>query len=245
MFQRIGNSKQTKWSLAVLLKCLISISACSSSGDKPPADDDLNGTTLAVGAPGYAVSTKGSVYVFILDNGRWKKQAAINPSDSTVDDGFGQDLSLSANGNTLAVGAFVFTRQHGNWTEQAFLKASNHNTGDAFGSAVSLSADGRLLAVGTSNERSYASGVNGNQNDDSEEGSGAVYIFSLKDSAWRQTAYLKARNGDVYDYFGDTTLSADGNTLAVSAGQEGKNYLNMPGPYYRPLFYNSPAVYLY
>ncbi len=40
MRQRSGFSDQAKWSLAILPICLIGISACSSSSDKPSADDD-------------------------------------------------------------------------------------------------------------------------------------------------------------------------------------------------------------
>ncbi len=40
MCQLFAYYDQTKWSLAILLACLISLSACSSSSDKSPADDD-------------------------------------------------------------------------------------------------------------------------------------------------------------------------------------------------------------
>src|SRR5690554_732794 len=58
-----------------------------------------------------------------------------------------------------------------------YFKASNAASDDYFGGAVSLSGDGRTLAVGAQHEDSAATGVNGNQNDNSAVGSGAVYIF--------------------------------------------------------------------
>ena len=40
--------------------------------------------------------------------------------------------------------------------------------------------DGRLMAVGARNESSSAKGINGDQNDNSAPGSGAVYIFAYQ-----------------------------------------------------------------
>jgi len=58
--------------------------------------------------------------------------------------------------------------------EQGYLKASNTGARDWFGYSVSLSGD--TLAVGAPGEDSAATGVNGNQSDDSAEDSGAVYV---------------------------------------------------------------------
>src|SRR6266699_400602 len=69
--------------------------------------------------------------------------------------------------------------------QTAFLKASNPHMGDRFGDggpldghAVALSGDGNTLAVGAPSESSAARGVDGNQNDTSLYGAGAVYIFT-------------------------------------------------------------------
>ena len=69
---------------------------------------------------------------------------------------------------------YVFTRSGRTWSQQAYLKASNTGTGDEFGSSVSLSGD--TLAVGAYWEDSNATGVNGDQNDNSARSSGAVYV---------------------------------------------------------------------
>ena len=72
--------------------------------------------------------------------------------------------------------AYVFRRTGGIWAQKAYLKASNTSGGDFFG-FVRLSADGRTLAVGAYWEDSNATGVNGNQGDNSSQDSGAVYVF--------------------------------------------------------------------
>jgi hypothetical protein len=58
------------------------------------------------------------------------------------------------------------------------VKASNAEAYDEFGSSMALSKDGKLIAIGARSEASAAKGVNGNQNDNSAMGAGAVYIFT-------------------------------------------------------------------
>ncbi|MCS7101160.1 MAG: hypothetical protein NZL99_05610 [Burkholderiaceae bacterium] len=58
-----------------------------------------------------------------------------------------------------------------------YFKASNTGAGDVFGASVALSADGNTLAVGAPYEESNATGIGGNQNDNSAADSGAVYLF--------------------------------------------------------------------
>jgi hypothetical protein len=62
--------------------------------------------------------------------------------------------------------------------QQAYIKGSNTQAYDEFGGSVALSRDGRTLAVGARGEDSAATGVNGNQADNSVDESGAVYVFA-------------------------------------------------------------------
>src|SRR6266705_933083 len=158
----------------------------------------------------------------------------------------GHGVALSGDGNTLAVGTpsessgakgingnqndnsvynagavYVFARRNNTWTEQAYIKASNPGQSDKFGFVVSLSQDGNTLAVSAVWEGSAAKGINGDQNDNSQLGSGAVYVFTRTGTAWSQQAYIKASNTDANDLFGYSVgLSADGNTLAASSYDE-------------------------
>jgi len=68
-------------------------------------------------------------------------------------------------------------RSNGLWQQRAYLKASNTAGGFVFGRSVSLSADGATLAVGASSEFSAATGINGDQTDNSANSSGAVYLY--------------------------------------------------------------------
>jgi len=171
---------------------------------------------------------------------------ASSPSERAQ---FGDAVALSGDGNTLVVGAraessaaagingnqgdasalssgavYVFARQGDRWLQQAYLKASNPGINDQFGSLVALSADGNTLAVSAYFEDSRATGVNGDQTDNSIEQSGAVYVFVRTGALWSQQAYLKASNtgeAEDGDQFGfSLALSDDGNTLAAGAISE-------------------------
>ncbi len=159
---------------------------------------------------------------------------------------YGLSAALSNDGNTLAVSsifedsaaagvngdedddsaldagaAYIFIRGEVGWVQQAYIKASNSESSDQFGYSVALSGDGDTLAVGANLEASNATGVNGDQADNSDFGSGAVYVFGRRDGAWSQLAYLKASNTDAGDVFGyQVALSYDGNTVAVAAQGE-------------------------
>src|SRR5262249_35134640 len=116
---------------------------------------------------------------------------------------------------------YVFTRTPSSWSQEAYVKASNPGAGDAFGFCVALSADGSTLAAGASGEDSVATGINGNQADNSASNAGAGYAFARNGTRWSQQAYVKASSTEAGDSFGaSVALSADGAVLAVGAPLE-------------------------
>ena len=141
---------------------------------------------------------------------------------------------------------YVYTRSGTNWSQQAYIKASNTDANDYFGWSVALSGDGSTLAVGASYEHSAATGINGNQGDNSTAGAGAVYMFTRSGSTWGQQAYIKASNTNASDNFGaSVALSADGSTLAVGAWREASTATGING---NQADNNAPyagAVYVY
>lgn len=194
----------------------------------------------------------GAVYVFTRDeNEGWSQQAYIKASNVDGLDYFGYSISLSGGGDTFIVGApnedsnyqgvstngegeanedepgsgaaYIFRRNDaGQWLQHAYVKASNTQINDNFGRAVAISGNGYELAVGAIQEKSSATGIDGNQNDNSMISAGAVYVFSmLGGTTWIQRAYVKASNTGMNDYFGHSlSMSVDGNTLAVGASSE-------------------------
>jgi hypothetical protein len=195
----------------------------------------------------------------------------LKASTANVSGGFGGRIAVSADGDTLAVGAtgepsdstgvggnqlnqnaagsgavYVFHRQDGVWMQQAYLKASNTGAGDAFGYSVALSSDGNALAVGAHLEDSSAVGVDGDQLNDDAHDSGAVYVFVRLGSSWTQQAYLKASNTGAGDYFGaSVAISGDGNALAVAATAEDSNATGSNGNQLDNSALESGAVYFF
>ena len=100
----------------------------------------------------------------------WPLASRLEDSNAT---GINGDQGNSTAPDSGAV--YLFTRSGGVWTQKAYLKASNSNAGDEFGEVVALS--GNTLAVGAYREASNATGVNGNQADNSAPNSGATYVF--------------------------------------------------------------------
>ena len=101
--------------------------------------------------------------------------------------------------------------------QQAYLKASNTGAGDQFGRSVAISGD--TVVVGTPEESSNATGVNGNQDDNSAADAGAAYVFVRNGGVWSQQAYLKASNTDEFDGFG-ISVAISGDSVVVGAGFE-------------------------
>jgi hypothetical protein len=239
-----------------------------------------DGNTLAVGALGEGgdgagnnnnAPKSGAVYVFTRAGAAWSEQKCVKASNPETDDSFGSSLSLSADGSTLAVGAwaedssatgiggdqgngspeagavYIFTSDGGLWLQQEYVKASNASEVDRFGHSVALSEDGNMLAVGALFEGGGATGVGGEQADNSAPVSGAAYVFT-RDGAqqWSQRTYVKASNTEAGDQFGASiALSGDGSALAVGANFEDSNAIEVDGSQDNNAAPSAGAVYMY
>ena len=224
-----------------------------------------DGTTLAVSANledsaatgvngnqhDNSMENSGAVYMFRRGDEGWMQEAyvkASNTGEPEDGDNFGYALGLSADGNTLAVGAtgedgssvgaggdgsdnsargagavYVFAREDGIWNQQAYLKASNADATDLFGVSLAISDDGNTLAISALDEDGSSSGVDG-PIDNESRGSGAVYVFTREGAEWLQRTYLKASNASRNDAFSMVALSGDGNTLAVASFDEDSSH---------------------
>jgi hypothetical protein len=139
---------------------------------------------------------------------------------------------------------YIFARNTtGVWSQQAYIKASNGQSIDAFGVSVALSGD--TLVVGAHLEDSMATGVNGDQADNSLQDSGAAYVFT-RDAAgvWTQQAYLKASNTGAGDQFGQAIALSD-DTLAVAAMGERSKSTGIDGNQSSNSWAETGAVYVF
>ena len=174
-----------------------------------------DGNTLAIGGK-QNNSDIGATWVYTRTGDVWKKQYKIIPDDN-IGPNFGRSVSLSANGNTLAIGStgneinsdigatWVYIRSGVTWTKQyKIIPAIGDYIGNPnFGWSVSLSADGNTLAIG------------GPEYDSS--GKGSTWVYTRSGGSWT-TTQPKISPGDASTNarFGwSVSLSAYGNTLAI------------------------------
>jgi hypothetical protein len=136
----------------------------------------------------------------------------------------------------------VFTRSGTTWSQQAYLKASNTGSLDEFGSVVAISGD--TIVVGVHFEDSNATGINGNQNDDSASNAGAAYVFTRSGVTWSQQTYLKASNTGSLDEFGSVVTISD-NTIVAAARFEDSNATGINGNQNNDLANRSGAAYVF
>jgi hypothetical protein len=187
-----------------------------------PVAISSDGNTLVIGAAfgDTTVADTGAAYVFTRSGSTWSQQAKLVASDAAASDLFGTSVTISSDGNTVAVGAtsddtaagadtgsaYVFTRSGSTWSQQAKLVASDAVTFDAFGVAVALSGDGNVLAVGAQADDTAGSNV------------GAVYMYTRNGSTWTPRSQLFASDPGFLDFFGcSVSLSNGGDWLVVGA----------------------------
>ena len=228
-------------------------------------DEDSNATGVNGDQTNDSAVDAGAAYVFVRSGTAWTQQAYLKASNTGANDGFGASVAVS--GDTVLVGApneesnatgvngnqadnsvpnagaaYVFVRSGATWTQQAYLKASNTGVDDEFGVSVAVSGD--MVLVGAPNEDSNATGVNGDQTNDSAQYAGAAYVFVRSGTDWTQQAYLKASNTDVNDQFG-RNVAVSGDTVVVGADSEDSNATGVNGNQADNSVPNAGAAYVF
>ena len=240
----------------------------SASGDTlviSAIGEDSNATGVNGNGSDNSVSTAGAAYVFVRNGTTWTQQAYLKASNPDASDWFGYSVSLDddtlvigapyedsnatgSNGNdgdnslSSSGAAYVFVRNGSSWSQQAYLKASNTGVDDSFGLAVSVSGD--TIVVGAWGEDSAATGIDGDQSDNSASSAGAAYVFVRSGTTWSQEAYVKASNTDAGDQFG-RSVSISGDTMCISAHQEGSTASGVNGDQSDNGFAGAGAVYVF
>lgn len=207
----------------------------------------------------------GAAYVFYRFGQTWGQEAYIKATNTEANDSFG--FSVAIEDDLLVVGAryehggsagingdqsdnsvwrsgaaYVYTRSGFTWTPALYLKASNPGDQDYFGATVAI--DGTRILVAATGEDSAATGVDGDQSDNSAPGSGAVYVFERKGELWVQDAYLKASNPGTADFFG-RSIALDGDTVVVGAPNEDGSATGVDGDSGDDLQNGAGAAYVF
>ncbi|WP_150468894.1 DUF4347 domain-containing protein, partial [Cysteiniphilum sp. SYW-8] len=188
---------------------------------------NLDGSRVAIGAQyddNNGVNS-GSVKVYDWNSGtsQWDLVGSVI-NGLTAGDQFGFDLSLSANGSILVIGAPFNDEIASNagqvrvyeWNGSAWVQKGNQINGlidsDNFGSSVSISDDGLRFSVGA-----RLSDANG-----TSSGSVTVYQWNSGTSQWDQMGSVLVGEA-AGDQFFRTSISGDGSRLAVGARLNGTN----------------------
>jgi hypothetical protein len=172
-----------------------------------------DGNTAVLGGPTDNMGA-GAVWVFTRTGGVWTQQGSkLTGSGAVGAAQRGTSVSVSADGNTIAVGglgdnsyagaAWIFTRTGGVWAQQGGKLVGTGATGTARqGCSVSLSSDGKTL-------------MSGGYNDSTRKG--AAWVFTQSGGVWTQQGAKLVGSGSSSDsYQGwSVALSANGNTAAI------------------------------
>ena len=193
----------------------------------------------------------GAAYVFVRNGTTWSQQAYLKASNTDAGDLFG--ISVAISGDTVVVGApfeasnatgvngnqddnnaqqagaaYVFVRNGTTWSSASLSESFQHRSW-LTSSASRWRCRATPWSSGHVTKASDATGVNGDQTDNSACQAGAAYVFVRSGTTWSQQAYLKASNtvaksscGMVNAQFG-SSVAISGETVVVGALAEDSN----------------------
>ncbi len=175
-----------------------------------------DGNTAIVGGYGDN-SLTGAAWIYIRQaDSSWVQQGPkLTGTGLAGAARFGYSVSLSANGNTAAIGGYsdssnvgatwIFKRNGGTWAQEEKKLVGTGATGAAQqGWAVALSADGNTVITGAPNDNT---------------GAGTAWIFVRGSTAWGQVNTKLTFTGNVGapNFGSSVSINADG-TIAVVGG---------------------------
>ncbi len=180
-------------------------------------DLNANGNILAVGAIGSSNNgdNAGQVKLFSYNGSTWEQIG--NNIEGNANDSFGYSVSLSSDGNTVAIGASsnsdngfacgmvkVFQYFDNDW-----IQVGNNIYGefsyDQFGTSLCISNDGTKAAVGAP------------KNDGNGEDAGHVRVFQLIEGDWEQIGNDIEGEAEFDQSGRNVAFDSSGTILAISA----------------------------
>jgi len=163
----------------------------------------ISENNIAVGTVGGSIlypDGQGSAWVFSNITEKWIRLPAIQASDGSDIDGFGNTVSIS--GSSLLVGdekaknslgistgaAYIFNNHDTIWTEIKKVTVSDGAFDDLFGHSVSISGDQAIISAPQDQDKGYKSG--------------SAYLFRFDGEDWIEDQKLLASDGSPLDNFG-------------------------------------------
>jgi hypothetical protein len=178
------------------------------------------GDTVAIGAPfndGNG-NNAGHVRIYTYSAGSWTQLGADIDGEAASDES-GRSVSLSADGTTVAIGAYlndgagtnaghvrIYEYSAGSWT-QLGADIDGEVPGDESGRSVSLSSDGTTVAIGAPYNNGAGAGT--------DAGHARIYEYSA--GSWTQLGADIDGEATGDESGQSVSLSSDGTTVAIGA----------------------------
>ena len=153
-------------------------------------------------------SNVGAAWVYTRTGGGWSQQGKLVANDAIAPAFQGYSVSLSADGNTAAVGGpfdntdvgagWIYVRSAGMWTQQGKLIGGGAVGQSLQGNSMSLSAAGNMVFMGGPNDNSSI---------------GAAWIFTSNGGVWSQQGGKLVGSG---------AMGAAGQGVSVALSADGK-----------------------
>jgi hypothetical protein len=182
-----------------------------------------NGNTVAIGAPSSDTPlNSGSVKIYDWINNSWTQRGSIINGEE-ADDQSGYSISLSSDGNTIAIGApyndgnnldrghvRIYDWNGSSWTQRGSDIDGEEGWNNS-GKSISLSSNGNTIAISSPEDTSL----------------GSIRILDWNGSSWTQRG-SKIYGEAINDHSGySISLSSDGNIFAISSITHSNNKGNV------------------
>jgi hypothetical protein len=165
----------------------------------------LEGTVIAVGAPGYddpeAGDNSGAVYLFERDGNAWVETSRLTPSLPAPGERMGASIAvygdiLAVSGSPLAGRVATFQRQAGGWRELAPLPVPASPEGEPPYALIDLYGD--TLAVSTVLWKTPDDPQDEQAMIRSLRSTGVVTLYDLDGDQWQQTFQTPPQEASLY-----------------------------------------------
>jgi hypothetical protein len=194
-------------------------------------DTNNDGSLLVIGTPYKTLSAiirTGIGYIYERVGTTWSLKQTIEPPEIEQESIFGFSVSMSDNGNTIAISSpnknvdnvvdvgvtYVYIKSGANWVLQDTLNVLDKQPSVYIGHKISLSSDGNRVVV--SGELVYSGSIQ----------VGAAYVFVRSGGVWTQEAKLDYSDKKFNTLFGShVSINNSGNKIVIGArlGQSSRN----------------------
>ena len=197
----------------------------------------LNGTVIAVGAPGYddpqAGDNTGAVYIFEFDGLAWVETGKLTPSRRTPGAKIGRALAfdgelLAASGSPEAGSVFIFKREAGGWREMSPVPVPASPDGklpyvllDLYGDTLALSTVTVQPAPDQRNEKAVIQSL---------RRTGIVTLYERAGDQWKQTFQTDPQEASLYVMYSEDAPFGIPVSLGGEAGAEKASWLVVGKP---------------